>query len=488
MYYGRKEIGKLKPKKSDRTSNSRLGIGLEKLDRNLYDPTPCYEPLSELGVKWVRIQSGWCRTEKIKGTYDFAWLDEIVDSLLAHNLEPWMCLCYGNELYTEGAVNFYGAIGRPPIFTDEEKSAWDAYVEACVTHYRGRVAHYEIWNEPDGSHCWRHGVNAREYGEFAIRTAKVIRRADPDAKIIGGSFFTELTYLYEILETGLAEYIDYITFHSYKYNPEKVGKKWVTAAREILRQFSDKVELIQGETGTQSQPSPNGALANGGWTERKQAKFLLRRMMLDLSTGVYFGSYFSTADIFENIITDGGTKTKDYYGFFGVLGEKFDENGIPLGEYYKKESYYAYQNLCAVMSGEESAVDLPLYFFTEYSPSIGRDDENPMSDTSGIHTQGFAWENGRRALAYWKAADLMTEEFCSTISLKAMGMPEEVHLIDLYDGTVYELPDVRRRSGITELRHIPIRDYPMIVVFGDAGEWMEEYKLAALTGESPVTA
>ncbi len=468
MYYGLKEIGKLKPKKSDRTSNSRLGIGLEKLDRNLYDPTPCYEPLSELGVKWVRIQSGWCRTEKEKGVYDFAWLDEIVDSLLAHNLEPWMCLCYGNELYTEGAVNLYGAIGRPPIFTDEEKAAWDAYVEACVTHYRGRVAHYEIWNEPDGSHCWRHGVNAREYGEFAIRTAKVIRRADPDAKILAGSLCAGLPYLADMMETGIADYIDYVTFHAYRFYPEKVDSKWVDEAREIIRRHSDKVELIQGETGTQSQISPNGALANGNWTERKQAKFLLRRMMLDLSTGVYFGSYFSSVDIFENIVTDSGTKTKDYYGFFGVLGEKFDNQGVPLGEYYKKESYYAYQNLCAVMSGEETAADLPVEFVREYSPLIGREDEDVPAAVSKIYTQGFAWENGRRALAYWKAADLMTEEFCSTISLKTDGLPEEIHLIDLYDGTVYELPG---------LKHIPIRDYPMLVVFGDVGEWTEEYKL-----------
>ncbi len=475
MYYGYKKIGHVQPKKSDRTSNCRLGIGLEKLDRNLYDPSPCYEPLAELGVKWVRIQSGWCRTEAVKGVYDFTWLDEIVDGLLAHNLEPWMCLCYGNELYTEGAVNLYGAVGRPPIFTDEEKAAWDRYVDACVRRYRGKVAYFEIWNEPDGGHCWRHGVNPAEYAAFAIRTSKVIRAANPEAKVIGGSFFTELTYLYSILEAGLGAHVDYITFHAYKFEVEKVGHQWVQAARAIIRQFSDKIELIQGETGTQSRPSPNGALANGGWTERKQAKFLLRRMLLDLSTNVYFGSYFSSVDIFENIITDSGTKNEAYYGFFGVLGERFDEAGVPLGEYYKKESYFAYQALCAVMDGSETNVDLPVQYFTEYSPTIGREDENPGADTAGIHTQGFAWSNGRRALAYWKAADLMTAEFASTISLKAMGLGAEVHLIDLYDGSVYALPEkaVAVAGGIVTLRHVPIRDYPMLLVFGDVAELVQ---------------
>ncbi len=475
MYYGYNKIGKVKPQKSDRSSSCRLGIGLEKLDRNLYDPTPCYEPLSELGVKWVRIQSGWCRTEKEKGVYNFTWLDKIVDSLLAHNMEPWMCLCYGNELYTEGAVNLYGAVGRPPIFTEEEKSAWDAYVDACVRRYRNKVSYFEIWNEPDGGHCWRHGVNPGEYATFAIRTSQVIKNANPEAKVIGGSFFTDLTYLYAILEAGLGDYIDYVTFHAYKFDVEKVGPRWICAARAIIRQFSDKIELIQGETGTQSRPSPNGALANGGWTERKQAKFLLRRMMLDLSAGLYFGSYFSSVDIFENIITDSGTKTEAFYGFFGVLGERFDENGVPLGEYYKKESYYAYQSLCAVMNGEETPCDLPLTFFTEYSPTIGREDDNPNGDTSAIYTQGFAWKNGRRALAYWKAAELMTSEYASTISLKAMGMGKDVHLIDLYDGSIYALPDsaVKTNGGITEVRHVPLRDYPLLLVFGDIADLWE---------------
>ncbi len=470
--YGFKKIGKLKPKMGDRNSASRLGIGLEKLDRDLYDPTPCYDPLAQLGVKWIRIQSGWCRTEKEKGVYDFSWLDEIVDNLTARNLEPWICLCYGNELYTQGANNRYGAVGRPPIFTQEERDAWDAYVTACVARYRGKVSHYEIWNEPDGQYCWRHGVDPREYAQFGIRTARAIKNADPEAKIIGGSVCTELSYVYEMLEAGLGDCIDYISFHGYRFIPEKVGLNWVRAARAIIRQFSDHIQLIQGETGSQSRPSPNGAVANAHWTQRKQAKQLLRRMMLDLASGVYFGCYFTAVDIYENIFTDSGEKNEAFYGFFGVLGEQFDGQGTPLGIYQPKQSYYAYQNLCAVMDGQEKAEDLPIYFFKEESPAIGREDDNPMAIGSNIYTQGFTWETGRRVLAYWKAEELLTTEYEATVSLKAMGMPEQLHLIDLYDGSVYAVPEImtRKRGSVLEIRHIPIRDYPLLLVFGDVGE------------------
>ena len=70
MLNGMKLIGHITPKSSAEIASSRFGIGLEKIDRYLYDPTPVYDPLAQTGVKYVRIQSGWMRTEKEKGVYD----------------------------------------------------------------------------------------------------------------------------------------------------------------------------------------------------------------------------------------------------------------------------------------------------------------------------------------------------------------------------------------------------------------------------------
>lgn len=79
MLNGMKLIGHITPKSSAEIASSRFGIGLEKIDRYLYDPTPVYDPLAQTGVKYVRIQSGWMRTEKEKGVYDWNWIDDIVD-------------------------------------------------------------------------------------------------------------------------------------------------------------------------------------------------------------------------------------------------------------------------------------------------------------------------------------------------------------------------------------------------------------------------
>ena len=114
-----KKIGKIIPKRSNEIKHSKISLGFEKLDRDVFDPEKAYDKVADCGVKKVRLQSGWQRTEKQKGVYDFEWLDTIVDNFVNRGIEPWMCLCYGNSLYTEQAKEVFGAVGCPPIFSEE---------------------------------------------------------------------------------------------------------------------------------------------------------------------------------------------------------------------------------------------------------------------------------------------------------------------------------------------------------------------------------
>ena len=95
-----KKIGTLPLRSAAQVGPSRIGIGFEKLDRKVFEPEKAYDLVAASGVHYVRLQSGWQRTETEKGKYDFAWLDDIVDQIIARGMEPWIDLCYGNELYT----------------------------------------------------------------------------------------------------------------------------------------------------------------------------------------------------------------------------------------------------------------------------------------------------------------------------------------------------------------------------------------------------
>ena len=349
--YRLKKVGTLTPKSAAQLASSRLGIGFEKLDRDAFDPEKAYDKLAAVGVKWIRIQSGWAKTEQQKGVYDFAWLDAIVNNLLDRGMIPWMCMCYGNSLYTEAAKAVFGSVGCPPIHTEEEKQAWHNYCVAVAKHFRGRVKHYEVWNEPDGKWCWKHGVSATELGHFTIATARALREGDADVYVIGGSICANIastTYLHEAFLTGMADEIDALSFHEYTYTEVNVEQK-VRAQRGLCNIHGKQLDIIQGESGSQSRPYGHGAVRTGGWTPRKQAKQLLRHAMADLLADVKFSSYFSCLDMMEALNGTVGDKSSyQDYGYFGILGADFDENGFATGEYTPKPSYYALQNLAVI--------------------------------------------------------------------------------------------------------------------------------------------
>ncbi|MBQ9325297.1 MAG: cellulase family glycosylhydrolase [Clostridia bacterium] len=461
------KIGHLKAASAQEIGWSRLGVGFEKLDRKAFDPENAYQLVGDLGVHYVRLQSGWQRTEREKGVYDFAWLDAIVDRFLAQGQEPWIDLCYGNDLYTESAKTYYGAVGCPPIGSDEEKAAWACYVETLAAHFAGRVTWYEIWNEADGQWCWKHGPNAAEFGDFTVETARAIRRADPKARVIGGVVsWIQMPFLKGMLDRGVGDAVDALSFHRYKAD-ELSALQEIRAMRALINQYNPKVAIIQGESGTQSDSRGAGALRGGSWTELKQAKYTLRHRLLDLSSEVLFTSQFSALDMVEALNgMVGDQKSWLDFGYFGLLHADFDEDGMASGTYSPKMSYYAMQHLATLFRADVHPKDLPVLRRCKESPRVfGYDDSS-----SQFVMLGFERDSGAQAIAYWKAVDLMQETFEGTVSLEFGGETRDIRLIDLMTGDVYAIPEnmiTRTEDGVTCLNHLPLTDSPLLITLGD---------------------
>lgn len=461
-------IGHLAPRRPGDVSVSRLGIGFEKLDRAVFDPEKAYDKLAAIGVKWVRIQSGWQRTERTPGVYDFAWIDSIVDNIIARGMRPWICLCYGNEIYDDFAKTVFGAVGCPPIHTEEQRTAWHNYVVATVAHFRGRVNDFEIWNEPDGTWCWKPATNSTELGEFTVATAGAIREGNPDAYIIGGVVCKNVCgFLAAAMrDTGMAGVLDAVSYHEYVFDESLVSQK-VNAIRGLANLYNPKLEVIQGESGTQSRAGGHGALKIGAWTPDKQARLLLRHLTADLLAGVKFTSYFTCVDMIEALNGTVGDKASYLdYGYFGVLAADFDEDGISTGDYTPKPAYYALQNLNSVLGGDLRTMELPVTVIKETAPHTGY---APALAAPDITFGGFRLDNGAYAVAYWNPTNLMTSTYEGSVTI-ASALPGDVHLVDPMDGTVYDLPeDIRARNefGTYTLKNIPIKDYPMFLIFGE---------------------
>ena len=160
-------IGLLLPKTVNEVKATNLTVGCEVLDRDYanYDEYKTYLPT--LGMKKISLQAGWAKTEKVKGVYDFAWLDHIIDDALARGMEIWLQTSYGNPIYEGGGnINLGGGMPTSP----EAKQAWNRWVEAMATRYLGKVHEWEIWNEPDLSE----EIPAEDIVDLNIRTAEII--------------------------------------------------------------------------------------------------------------------------------------------------------------------------------------------------------------------------------------------------------------------------------------------------------------------------
>src|SRR5512138_2294145 len=83
---GLRQIGTIQPRNANEIPGSNWTLGCETLDRDFADYQQYKEYIVPLGIKTIRLQGGWAKTEKVKGTYDFSWLDTIIDDARSRGL------------------------------------------------------------------------------------------------------------------------------------------------------------------------------------------------------------------------------------------------------------------------------------------------------------------------------------------------------------------------------------------------------------------
>jgi hypothetical protein len=366
-------IGKLPAIDNRKVKNSIVGIGYETLCRDTFDPKLTYEKMANTGVKWARLQSGWLKCEKEKSVYDFAWLDETVDNLLAIGINPWISVSFGNPLHTpvEGYETYAedhpgemvpsfvrGYVGEVPTYHGEEAvAAWKNYLKAMTEHFKGRVTHWEIWNEPNTAPFgfWKtYGLHedldrsafeaecAKDYVELVRISSEAIRSVDPKAQIIGGAISLTLDacfYVRNLAKNGIAKYIDIFSFHPYGPNPEfALAERYDNIRHELDTHGGKHVRIWQGECGFPTESRPG--FGNGD--RYAQSKFLTRRFTADFIIGCEMSSFFMVID------KQGYEREKGKVCGQGVL----DCTGAP------KQSYHALQAMGFMFADAGKADDL----------------------------------------------------------------------------------------------------------------------------------
>lgn len=332
-------IGTVPVRHSRDIKESPVSIGFEVLDRCSFDPRWAFKFAGLVGAKHARAISGWNRCERVKGLYDFDWLDEVVDGLAAESVEAWLCCSYGNALYTPcekfakqisdckargemvpGWARAY--VGEAPyLHGPEAEKAWLAYVRALARHFKGRVKVWELWNEPEA--FWRKGnerkpfaEGARSFARFVHESAAVIREEIPDARIAIDFAALSSAWTPLLAHEGIADDLDIFMFHGYEPYPESGFRAAVEQIRALfVRKDGRPLEFWQGESGRATGPAGNGIILP---TQYSQARFIARRITNDIREGMKVSSIFTITD-FIKYYPDGRDQ---YYGVIdGVTHE-----------------------------------------------------------------------------------------------------------------------------------------------------------------------
>jgi len=435
---GLKEIGRLAVCEAKDLKSSSWSIGCETLDRDYADWDAMKQNLGQLGAKHGRLFSGWAKTEKKKGVYDFAWLDRPVREMAAMGVKPWICLSYGNPIYgSDFRLNMKvrEVTGNPEAF-----AAWLRYCTECVERYKDVVDEWEVWNEPFGQ--------GEDYAELFYRTAQAIRAVQPEAKIYCTAVIFPKDYkcvLERLKKENALDLGSYFIYHPYWHNPDQVYRKLAEPLRKLVKSYSGAFDVMQGEAGCPAQLEYAHAMPDVEWTEYSQAKWALRRAVSDAAHAIPSG-YFSLVD------NNYGTMLQSF-GLVRCNGQK--------KTIYRRPSWHALRNVYCFLTDEAhpvSVADRDVWFKMESRFDPNDKSERKMSAarfTRYGSTVRFFWFSDSRP------SDRLGFDRATIWVRHPIPHPVWVEMIT---GRVFEIPekDVRREKDRVLLT-VPMWDSPIMI-------------------------
>ena len=283
------------------------------------EPTNTLLASEAMGARWVRLHDfgdfcHWRVVEPQKGRFE--WRDAEID-----------------ELQRRGFM-ILANLGHPPLWAGRphpkeqdhgswtsapprDIAEWENYVFKTVEHYRDRIRHWEVWNEP----CWQGFFSGtpEEYAELLKVAYRAIKRADPQAVVIGGCFSSHAPqWTGRVLAQDGLDFMDALSYHVY-WSPavtEPASPGEATFIEQEMRHFADLMQergkvrpIYMTEGGIRCPPFASWLPAEGfsrgapfGSTAGQQRTLtgldaacgLVRGMVQMLSAGVANVAYYYT--------------------------------------------------------------------------------------------------------------------------------------------------------------------------------------------------
>ena len=242
----------------------------------------------DLGFAWAKEYVNWETVEPEPGRYRWADPDNIVAALGGYGLHILMRV-HGTPAWARPAGTF---LSYPP----DDVADFAHFMETLAARYKGKVAAYEIWNEPNLNYEWGY-QQPDPAGYTALLTAayQAVKAVDPEALVVSGGLATtgdgsatamgDLAFLQGMYDAGARGAFDALGSHPYAFgHAPDYQDAWGLSLSRVVQQR--EVMLANGDAETPIWITEAGWIVRSNWNlgehevsavdEAQQADYLVR--------------------------------------------------------------------------------------------------------------------------------------------------------------------------------------------------------------------
>ena len=263
-----------------------------------------YQLAREAGIGWVKQQFPWEDIQLAPGKDGF-WDDRL-------NVSTWDKYDRIVDLARKNDLEIIARLDRPPKWSRQDNSVAQAppdrfedygdFVYAFVSHFRGRIKYYQIWNEPNVFPEWgNQPTSPEEYARLLQIAATRAREADPNVWILSAPLaqtlersernLSELEYLDRMYAAGAAPHFDILFANAYGFafppddppSPDKLNFSRVVLQRQVMERNGDGAKPIWfNEFGWNAAPAdfPPEKLPWARVSEQTQATYTIQAIQM----------------------------------------------------------------------------------------------------------------------------------------------------------------------------------------------------------------
>lgn len=207
--------------------------------------------------------------------------------------------------------------GTTSTFPVDDLAGWRNYVTSQVTKYKGRITHWEIWNEPPN---FTTNKSPAAYAAVVGAAYDAAKAVDPDVQIGLAAKSNHVNWLAESIASGARDKFDFVTLHPYEvaamlpFGWEGQFMGIVPGMRRMLKAVNPAkagVPVMFTEIGIPASPP-----ASGGVGPDIQADVLTQIYTMAIAQGAARTYWFDPKDsegLTMGLTTSDGTKRPAWY-------------------------------------------------------------------------------------------------------------------------------------------------------------------------------